>query len=186
MTRHRLSLPASVGKQYTLYVIRRNMPPIQLRIAGQHTTPFPKDQSRLKSFYEYPARVPSLGTGGGGCAGEPCAWWPSSSTSPSCAAPSPRPILPKGGIATTQLPSSSYWSSPSSVATSTSLTSLPTCTAPPTGVINTAFWPASAMSASPRRPISPTSSSAVALSSTSSSTPSWRSYGRPVSSVGRL
>ena len=56
MTRHRLSLPVSVVKQYTLDVIWRKMPPIQLRIAGQHTTLFPKGQSRLKSFYEYQAR----------------------------------------------------------------------------------------------------------------------------------
>jgi hypothetical protein len=56
MTRHRLSLPVSIVKQYTLGVIRRKMPPIQLRIAGQHTTPFPKDRSRLKSFYEYRPR----------------------------------------------------------------------------------------------------------------------------------
>ena len=56
MTRHRLSLPVSVVKQYTLDVIRRKMPPIQLQIAGQHTTPFPKDRSRLKSFYEYRPR----------------------------------------------------------------------------------------------------------------------------------
>ena len=56
MTRHRLSLPVSVVKQYTLDVIRRKMPPIQLRIANQHTQPFPKDRSRLKSFYEYRPR----------------------------------------------------------------------------------------------------------------------------------
>jgi hypothetical protein len=56
MTRHRLSLPVSVVKQYTLDVIRRQMPPIQLRIAGQHTTPFPKHRPRLKSFYEYRPR----------------------------------------------------------------------------------------------------------------------------------
>jgi hypothetical protein len=56
MTRHRLSLPVSIVKQYTLEVIQRKMPPIQLQIAGQHTTPFPKDRSRLKSFYEYRAR----------------------------------------------------------------------------------------------------------------------------------
>ena len=53
MTRHRLSLPVSVAKQYTLDVIRRKMPSIQLRIAGWHTTLFPKDRSRLKPFYEY-------------------------------------------------------------------------------------------------------------------------------------
>lgn len=56
MTRHRLSLPASVVKQCTLDVIRRKMPPIQLRLAGQHTTPFPKGRSRLRSFYEYRPR----------------------------------------------------------------------------------------------------------------------------------
>jgi hypothetical protein len=56
MTRHRLSLPASVVKQYTLDVIRRKMPPIQLWIANQHTQAFPKDRSRLKSFYEYRPR----------------------------------------------------------------------------------------------------------------------------------
>jgi hypothetical protein len=56
MTRHRLSLPVSVVKQYTLDVIRRKMPPIQLQIAGQHMAPFPKHRSRLKSFYEYRPR----------------------------------------------------------------------------------------------------------------------------------
>jgi hypothetical protein len=56
MTHHRLSLPVSVVKQYTLDVIRRKMPVTQLRIAGQHTTPFPKHRSRLKSFYEYRPR----------------------------------------------------------------------------------------------------------------------------------
>ena len=56
MTRHRLSLPVSVVKQYTLDVIRRKMPPILPRIGGQHTTPFPKHRSRLKSFYEYRPR----------------------------------------------------------------------------------------------------------------------------------
>lgn len=56
MTRHRLSLPVSIVKQYTLDVIRRRMPPIQLRVAGQHTTPFPKDRSRLKSFYKCRSR----------------------------------------------------------------------------------------------------------------------------------
>lgn len=56
MTRHRLSLPVSIVKQYTLDVIRRKMPPIQLQIAGQHTTPFPKGPSRMKSFYEYRQR----------------------------------------------------------------------------------------------------------------------------------
>jgi hypothetical protein len=56
MTHHRLSLPVSVVKQYTLDVIRRNLPPIQLQIAGQHTTPFPEHRSRLKSFYEYRPR----------------------------------------------------------------------------------------------------------------------------------
>ena len=56
MTRHRLSLPLSIVKQYTLDVIWRKMPPIQLRIASQHTTPFPKDRSHLKSFYEYRPR----------------------------------------------------------------------------------------------------------------------------------
>ena len=56
MTRHRLSLPVSVVKQYTLGVIRRKVPPIQLRIASQHSQPFPKDRSRLKSLYEYRPR----------------------------------------------------------------------------------------------------------------------------------
>ena len=56
MTRRRLSLPVSVVKQYTLDVIRRKMPPIRLRIIDQHTTPFPKNRSRLKSFYEYRPR----------------------------------------------------------------------------------------------------------------------------------
>lgn len=56
MTRHRLSLPGSIVKQYTLEVIRRKMPPIQLQVAGQYITPFPKDHSRLKSFYEYRPR----------------------------------------------------------------------------------------------------------------------------------
>lgn len=56
MTRHRLSLPVSIVKQYTLDVIQRKMPPIQLRIASQHTTPFPKDRSRLLSFYKYRSR----------------------------------------------------------------------------------------------------------------------------------
>ena len=56
MTRPRLSLPVSVVKQYTLDVIRRKMPPIRLRIIDQHTTPFPKNRSRLKSFYEYRPR----------------------------------------------------------------------------------------------------------------------------------
>jgi hypothetical protein len=56
MTHHRLSLPASVVKQYTLDVIRRKMPPIQLRITDQHTRPFPKHRSRMKSFYEYRPR----------------------------------------------------------------------------------------------------------------------------------
>lgn len=59
MTRHRLSLSVSVVKQYTLDVMRRKMPPIQLAIAGQHTIPFPKDRSRLKSFYQYRPRSPS-------------------------------------------------------------------------------------------------------------------------------
>jgi hypothetical protein len=57
MTRHRLSLPVSIVKQYTLDVIRRKMPPIRLQIAGRHTTPFPKNRSRLKSFYEYRPRA---------------------------------------------------------------------------------------------------------------------------------
>lgn len=56
MTRHRLSLPVSIVKRYTLAVIRGKMPPIQLEVAGQHTTPFPKDRSRLKSFYQYHSR----------------------------------------------------------------------------------------------------------------------------------
>ncbi len=56
MTRNRLSLPASVVKAYSLGVIRGKMPPIQLRIVKRHTRPFPKDRSRLKSFYEYRRR----------------------------------------------------------------------------------------------------------------------------------
>jgi hypothetical protein len=56
VTRHRLSLPVAIVKQYTLDVIRRKLPPIQLQVTGQYTTPFPKDRSRLKSFYEYRAR----------------------------------------------------------------------------------------------------------------------------------
>jgi hypothetical protein len=59
MTRHRLSLPVSIVKQYTLAVIRGKMPPIQFEVTGQYTTPFPKDRPRLKSFYEYRSRSPS-------------------------------------------------------------------------------------------------------------------------------
>lgn len=72
MTRHRLSLPVSVVKQYTLDIIRRKMAPIQLQIAGQHTTRFPKERSRMKSFYEYRPRSP-FGIGGDDCEGERCA-----------------------------------------------------------------------------------------------------------------
>ena len=42
MTHHRLSLPVSIVKQYTLDVIRRRMLPIQLGVADQPTTLFPK------------------------------------------------------------------------------------------------------------------------------------------------
>jgi hypothetical protein len=60
MTRNRLSLPVSVVKEYALDVIQGKMPPIQLRVSQEHTTPFPKDRSRLKSFYEYRQRSLSL------------------------------------------------------------------------------------------------------------------------------
>jgi len=56
MASHRVSLPIEIVKQYTLDVIHRKMPPIQLGVTGHHTTPFPKDRSRLKSFYEYRSR----------------------------------------------------------------------------------------------------------------------------------
>jgi len=56
MTRNRLSLPASIIKEYTLKVIKGKMPPIRLRVMEEHTIPFPKDRSRLKSFYEYRSR----------------------------------------------------------------------------------------------------------------------------------
>ncbi len=56
MIRNRLSLPASVIKEYALKVILGKMAPLQLQIAEQHRCSFPKERTRLKSFYEYRRR----------------------------------------------------------------------------------------------------------------------------------
>ncbi len=49
MIRNRLSLPASVIKEYALKVILGKMAPLQLQIGEQHKCSFPKERTRLKS-----------------------------------------------------------------------------------------------------------------------------------------